>query len=88
MLIAVFVCILDSVPDGDGIRVQWEIGLAAEGRVPQVGIHIAVDTGRTTNDVVTLFGNKQLASITLSQFDKKLAIRNISFWLEPMMMTQ
>jgi hypothetical protein len=83
-----FMGIFDGVPDRDGIRMQREVGLTTEGRVPQVGIHIAVDTGRTTNDVVTIFGNKQLASVTLSQFDKKLAIRNISFWFESMMMTQ
>ena len=68
--------------------VQRQVGLAAEGGVPEIGILVAIDTGRAADDMLAGFGDKQLAPVRFAQFDKELAVRDVSFWLKPMVMAQ
>ena len=58
MLVTMLMGILDGVPDSDSVRVEWQVGLTTEGGVPEIGILVAIDTGRTTNDVMVVFGDK------------------------------
>ncbi len=88
MIIAVLVGILDGVPDGHGVRMQYHIGLTTKRRIPEEGIALTVDAGRTANHMPLVFGNKKPTTVGFCCFFKELIVRNISLWLKPMVLVQ
>lgn len=86
MVIAVLVGIFDGMPDGQCVRMQHDIRLTSEGRIPQERIALTIDTGRTANDMLLVFGNEKPAGIGLCCFDEELVVGNIPLGLEPMVL--
>jgi hypothetical protein len=44
MLVTMLMGVLDGMPDSDGVRVEWQVGLTTEGGVPEISILVAIDT--------------------------------------------
>ena len=79
---------LDGGPHGDGIRMEWGIALAARGGIPEVGITIAEDGDRGSDDVFMVFGNQYLAQTSLHHVTEESIVGDVALGLEPVVMVQ
>ena len=87
MIVAVLVGVFDGVPDGQRVGMQHDVCLTSEGRIPQESVTLAIHTGRTTDDMLLVFGDKKPTGIGLRRLNEELVVRNISFRLEPVVLT-
>ena len=88
VVVALLVGILDGMPNGDLIGMEHEVGLPTESGIPQKGVAAVIGTGRTADDMIVIFGDEQLTLIAVIQVLKELFVRNIPFWLQPIVLAQ
>jgi hypothetical protein len=67
---------------------ERQIGLPAEGGIPEIGIALTVDTGGTANDVVAELRDEETAGVGFHNLLKELVVRYISLWLQPMVLAE
>ena len=75
--------ILDGVPEGDGIRMEWCIALAAGCRIPQIGIVAGVDAGTTAHDLFSDTGDEQLTVSAVHHAAEEGIVGDKASGLEP-----
>ena len=82
------ICVADGGPNGDGVRVKGQIGLAQRGYIPQVGIAFGIDTGATADGVGLIAGEEESGAVGLHQSLEKAVVGDIVAGLQPVMAAQ
>lgn len=66
---------------------KMNISLASESGIPQESIGIIKNTRRTSDDMIMIFGNKELATVGGLEFGEITAVGDIAFGFKPVMRT-
>lgn len=88
VLVASGVGVFQDVPQRQFIRMDDSKRLATEGGVPEVGVLLAVDNGRTADDVVMITGEIESSVTFLLDEIEEFLVGDIAFGFQPMVAFQ
>lgn len=75
------------VPDGEQVGMHPSVGLSSVGSIPEVGLLLTVSHRRASHHMVTVTGDKELATIPL-QSTEEIFVGHETLGLRPIMVTQ
>ena len=82
MLKSLVIGVFHGIPHSQYIWVEMHERLSSECHIPEIGISIAIDAGRASDDMITIFRHKELAVALFHDTTEEDIVRDIAFGLK------